>query len=85
MTTMQMNAELSRLMSVIAQDENLLERTVKYLRGLVAQKSDPTLLTREEFEAKLERARQQMREGRTVRMLPGETMDELLRRTGHAI
>ena len=50
MTTMQLNAEMLRNMSIIAEDENLLKRATKYLLKLVAEKeADPTLLTKEEF------------------------------------
>lgn len=38
MTAIQMNAELLRNMSIIAEDENLLKRAVKYLRKLVSQR-----------------------------------------------
>ena len=41
MTAIQMNAELLRNMSIIAEDENLLRRAAKYLRKLVAEKEDP--------------------------------------------
>ena len=37
MTTMQLNAEMLRNMSIIAEDENLLKRATKYLRKLVAE------------------------------------------------
>ena len=57
MTTMQLNAELLRNMSIIAEDENLLRRATKYLRKLVAEKkADPTLLTKEEFFARVDKA-----------------------------
>ena len=49
MTTVQLNAELLRNLSIVAEDENLLKRAAKYLRKLVAQKEDPTLMTKEEF------------------------------------
>ena len=38
MTAIQMNAELLRNMSIIAEDEHLLKRAAKYLRKLVAEK-----------------------------------------------
>lgn len=85
MTALQMNAEVFRLMSVIAEDEALMARALKYLKGLVAKHDDPTHFTKEQFEERLKRAHEDMREGRTVRMRPGETMDELLRRNGYAI
>ena len=37
MTAIEMNAELLRNMSIIAEDENLLKRAAKYLRKLVAE------------------------------------------------
>lgn len=85
MTTLQLNAEMLRLMSVVAEDENLLKRAVKYLKNLVAKREDPTLMTREEFFAQIDHARQQIREGKGVRMRHGETLTELLERTGHAV
>ena len=60
MTAIEMNAELLRNMSIIAEDENLLKRAAKYLRKLVAEKqAAPTELTREEFFARIEEARKQ--------------------------
>ena len=60
MTAIEMNAELLRNMSIIAEDENLLKRAARYLRKLVAEKqADPTELTREEFFARVETARKQ--------------------------
>ena len=38
MTTMQLNAEMLRSMSIIAEDEGLLKRAVRYLRKLVKEK-----------------------------------------------
>ena len=59
MTAIEMNAELLRNMSIIAEDENLLKRAAKYLRKLVAEKEDSSLMTEEEFFAKIERAEEQ--------------------------
>ena len=59
MTAVQMNAEILRNMSIIAEDENLLKRAAKYLRELVAEKEDTTLMTNEDFFAKIERAEKQ--------------------------
>ena len=59
MTTLQLNAELLRNLSIVAEDENLLKRAAKYLRKLVAQKEDPTLMTKEEFFARIDKAKQQ--------------------------
>ena len=59
MTATQLNAEILRNMSIIAEDENLLKRVAKYLRKLVAEKQDTSLMTEEEFFAKIERAEKQ--------------------------
>ena len=82
MTVLELNAELLRNMSIIAEDENLLKRAAKYLRKLVAEKEDPTLMTKEEFFAKIERAEREIAEGKGIKMLPNETLDDLLRRVG---
>ena len=54
----------------------------RYLRKLVAKKDDPTLMTQEEFFAKLERGEEEFRQGKTYRMLPGENLDDFLKRVG---
>ena len=59
MTATQMNAEILRNMSIIAEDENLMKRAAKYLRKLVAENEDATLMTKDEFFAKIERAEKQ--------------------------
>lgn len=38
MTALQLNAELFRELSIIAGDENLMKKAVKYLKKLTAQK-----------------------------------------------
>ena len=83
MTTLQLNAELLRNMSIIAEDENLLKRAAKYLRKLVSEKeTDSTLLTKEEFFARVDEAREQIKRGEGVEMLPDESLDEFLQRVG---
>ena len=51
MTAIQLNAEILRNMSIIAEDETLLKRAAKYLRKLVSE--------REEFFARIDKARKQ--------------------------
>ena len=66
MTTLQLNAEFLRDMSIIAEDEGLLKRAVKYLRKLVAERQeDPTFVEREEFFASLDRGEKQHEQGMT--------------------
>ena len=71
MTAIQMNAEMLRNMSIIAEDENLLKRATKYLCKLEAEKeSDSTRLSKEDSFERIEEARKQT--GQTF-----ETVDEL--------
>ena len=66
MTAVQLNAELLRNMSIIAEDENLLKRASKYLRKLVSEKeADSTLLTKEEFFARIDKAEKEIAEGKS--------------------
>ena len=83
MTAIQMSAEILRDMSIIAEDENLLKRAVKYLRKLVAEKeTDSPLLSKEDFFARVDEAREQIKRGEGIEMLPNETLDEFLERIG---
>ena len=60
MTAIQLNAEILRNLGALAEDEGMLKRVAKYLRKLVAEKeADPTLMSKEEFFAKIERAEEQ--------------------------
>ena len=78
MTAIQMNAELLRNMSIIAEDENLLKRAAKYLRKLAAEKEDPTLMTKEEFFARVDKAREEIRQGKGKRFSDPEEMNAWL-------
>ncbi len=65
MNSVELNAELLRNMSIIAEDEDLLRRAAKYLRKLVAEKqNDPTELTKEEFFQRIEKAEKEIAEGK---------------------
>ena len=49
-----------RDMGTIAEDEGMMRRVAKYLRRVVKEMTaDPTLMTKDEFFAKLERAEKQ--------------------------
>ena len=58
MTTLQLDADILRNLGVIAEDENMLSRAAKYLRRLAKQMTyDPTLMTEEEFFARVDEAK----------------------------
>lgn len=82
MTTLELNAEFFRQMGIIADDENYMKRALKYIKKLAVQKQeeDDSLMTKEEYFAKIDRSLQQAREGKVHEMLPNESLDDFLRR-----
>ena len=86
MTINELNAEVLRNLSIVAEDENLLKRVAKYLRRVVAEKQkDPTLMTEEEFFARVEEAEEQYRQGHYTTMMPGESVEDMLKRSGYDV
>ena len=86
MTINELNAEVLRNLSIVAEDENLLKRVAKYLRRVVAEKQkDPTLMTEEEFFARVEEAEEQYRQGHYTTMMPGESVEDMLKRCGYDV
>ena len=80
MTALQLNADIYRNLGIIAEDETMLDKAAKYLRRLVKQMTnDPTCMSKEEYFAMLDRAEK----GPRYRMLPDETLDEMLTRLGY--
>lgn len=69
-----MNAELFRQLSIIAEDESMMTKLLKYAKKLTAKKQDDTLVSKEDFMASLERGEEEYRQGKTHRL---NTIDEL--------
>lgn len=63
MTALQLNAELYRAMGVIADDETLMTKVLRYVKRLAAKREDPTLMTKEEFFANVDEALAQAKRG----------------------
>ena len=77
MTASELNAQIWRNMAEIADNESMLTRVAKYLRKLVKeQQEDPTLMTKEEFFARIDRASK----GPLYELKPGESLDDLIKR-----
>ena len=83
MTAIELNAQIWRDMAEIADSEPLMKQLAKYLKKLVAKKTDQTLMTKEEFFAKIEESERQIERGECHTMLPGEDLTAFLRRVGH--
>jgi len=79
MTAIEMNAEMLRNMSIIAENESLLKRATKYLRKLVAEmQADPSLLSKEEFFRRVDEGREQIRRGESVQFSDRDEMNKWL-------
>ena len=83
MNALSLNSEFFTLMGQVADDEALMQKIVNYVKKLVKKKPDPTLMTKEEFFAKIERAEKQIEEGKYTTLLPGETVTDMLKRCGY--
>ena len=57
MTAVQLNVQILRDMSEIADSDYLMKMLAKYLKKLVAKKHDEALMTEEEFFARVDKAR----------------------------
>ena len=69
-------------MGKIANNEGLMKKLLKYVKKLAASQEDETLVSKEEFMASLDRGEEEYRQGRCIRLLPGESVSEMLRRSG---
>jgi len=78
MTAVELNAQIWRDMAEIADSEPLMKQLAQYLKKLVAKKADPTLMTEEEFFAKVDKSLEQARQGRVHRINSKEELDHFL-------
>ena len=78
MTAVEMNVELFRAMSEIADDETLMAKVLKYVKKLAAKKNDPTLMTEEEFFAHVDESLQQARQGQLHRIESKAELNQFL-------
>ena len=74
-----LNAEILRNLSTLAERETMLNRVAKYLRKLVKEReADSTLMTKEEFFARVDDAREEIRQGKGKRFSNPEEMNAWL-------
>ena len=78
MTAVEMSTELFRQLSIIAEDESLMAKMLKYSKKLTASKTDPTLMTKEEFFAKIDESLEQARQGRVHRIESKAELNQFL-------
>lgn len=86
MTTSQLNAEILQNLSLLSESEDMMVRVAKYLRKLVKeQKADPTLMSEEEFFAKLDKAEEDYQKGNYTTLMQGESVTDMLKRCGYEV
>lgn len=80
MTASQVNAELLRNLAIIAEDEDLMARALKAIKRLVKRKeeSDETLMTKEEYFARIDRSLEQASQGKVRRFSNRDEMNAWL-------
>ena len=67
MNEVQLDADILRNLGIIAEDETMLDKVAKYLRRVVKQMTeDPTRMNKEEFFARVDEAREEIRQGKGV-------------------
>jgi len=72
-----MNTELWQSIGAIADNEELMLRLTRYAKKL-AKENDPTLMTKEEFFARVDEGREQIRRGEGIRFSNREAMNDWL-------
>ena len=85
MTAIEINAEIYRALSIIAEDESLLKKAAKALKKLALQKHNETLMSEEEFFVKIDEARKQIETGQCKKMNQHESLDEFLVRNAYVV
>lgn len=73
-----LNPELWQSINAIADNESLMRRLTRYAKRLVKEKDDSTLMTKEEFFARIDEAKK----GPTYELMDGETIEDLIKRVG---
>ena len=74
-----MNTELWQSIGAIADSDDLMRRLTRYAKRLAKEKADdPTLMTKEEFFARVDESREQIRRGEGIRFSNREEMNNWL-------
>lgn len=73
-----MNTELWQSIGAIADNESLMRRLTIYAKRLAKEKKDPTLMTKEEFFARVDESKKEYEEGEYTSFNNLEEMNEWL-------
>ena len=79
MNTVTLNPSMMHDWEIISADESLVQRLARYMRRLVKEKEpDPTLMTKEEFFARVDEAERDIKEGKGFTFSNKEDMNAWL-------
>lgn len=78
MDSLQLNAEIYRVMGEIADDKTLMTKVLKYIKRLASQKKDDTLMSKEEFFAQIDESKAQIEQGKCYRFSDPTAMNTWL-------
>ena len=79
MTTVQMNADVYRSLSIIAEDSDLMKKAMVYLRKLARQKQeDDATMTKDEFFSMIDKRMEDYEKGEYVSFSSPEEMHRYL-------
>ena len=73
-----MNTELWQSIGAIADNEPLMRRLTRYAKKLVKEKEASTLMSKEEFFARVDEAREEIKQGKGKRFSDPEEMNAWL-------
>ena len=73
-----LNAEIQRNLDTLSEDETMLNRVAKYLRKLVKEKEDPSLMSKEDFVKKIEQSKKEALEGKVHSIKSKEQLSQFL-------
>lgn len=75
----QMNKELWQSIGYIADDESLMRRLTRYAKKLAKERKDPTLMSEEEFLARVDESKEEYENGNYHTFASIEDLDKYIR------
>ncbi|MBR1935577.1 MAG: hypothetical protein IJ835_05955 [Muribaculaceae bacterium] len=77
-----LDADFLRDLSLIAQNQSLVKRLKKYVGRLAKSQTDESLMTKEQFFARIDKAKREVENGEVFTMLPNESFQDFRKRVG---
>ena len=78
MTAIQLREELFRQLNPLLDNEAAMQKIIKYVKKMTSKKEDPTLMSKEEFFARMDKSLEQARSGKVHRIESKEALSQFL-------